>query len=104
MHTACTAAAVFLDGVTQFSPSDDRDDPQSGRYRLRPGAAAHDELPFKVELWDNARQSVEMVLAIAAHGAIAYAAFYAAAKEHPHGYITLRHNNKILSRWSGGHY
>ncbi len=100
MHTA---AAVFLKGVTQFSSSDDRDNPQSGRRRFRRAPAAHDELPFKIELWDNARQSVEMVLAIAAHGAIAYAAFYAAAKEHPHRFITLRHNNKILSRWSGGH-
>jgi hypothetical protein len=100
MHTA---AAVVLGGATQFSSSDDRDDPQAGRYPFRPAAAARDELPFKVELWDNARQSVEMTLAIAAHGAIAYAAFYAAAKEHPHRYITLRHNNKILTRWSGGH-
>ena len=43
------------------------------------------------------------VLAIAAHGTIAYAAFYAAAREHPHRYITLRHDDRILSRWSGGH-
>jgi len=38
-----------------------------------------------------------------ASGTIGYAAFYAAAREHPQRYITLRHDNKILSRWSGGH-
>lgn len=99
MHTA----AVFRGGALRFSSSDDSDDAQSGRFPLRTGAAARDELPFKVELWDNARQNVEAVLAIAAHGSIAYAAFYAAAKENPHRYITLRHNNKILTRWNGGH-
>ncbi len=96
-------AVVISRGMTRFSSSDDSDDPQSGQYPFRPAAASRDELPFKVELWDDARQNVEMLLAIAAHGAIAYAAFYAAAREHPHRYITLRHNNKILSRWSGGH-
>jgi len=97
------AAVSMPNGTRRFSSSDDRDDPRSAGRSSQRSPAARDELPFRVELWDNDRQSVEAVLAIAAHGTIAYAAFYAAAREHPHRYITLRHDNKILSRWSGRH-
>ena len=99
-----TLAAIHALPVTRrFSSSDDSDDPRAAPHSSRRSPAAHDELPYRVELWDEARQSVEMVLAITAHGTIGYAAFYAAAREHPQRYITLRHDNKILSRWSGGH-
>jgi hypothetical protein len=37
-----------------------------------------------VELWDDQKQSVEQVLAVANSAAIAYAAFYAAAREYGH--------------------
>lgn len=60
--------------------------------------ARQDELPFKVELWDERRTSVEQLLAVAAHGSIGYAAYYAAAREYPDRYVTLRHNDSILSR------
>jgi len=97
------AALHALPVTRRFSSSDDRDDQRSGPQPSRRLPAARDELPYRVELWDETRQSVETLLAIAAHGTIAYAAFYAAAREHPQRYITLRHDNKILSRWSGGH-
>ena len=98
-----SAAVSVLRAVTRFSSFDEEDDARRGRRPSQLKPAARDELPFRVELWDDARQNVETVLAIAAHGTIAYAAFYSAAKEYPHRYITLRHDNKILSRWSGGH-
>jgi hypothetical protein len=63
--------------------------------------AEHEELPYKVELWDAARQSVEQVLAMTANGSIGYAAYYAATREHPDRYVTLRHRNSIISRWNG---
>jgi hypothetical protein len=61
-------------------------------------------LPYKVELWDEEKSSVEQVLAVTAHGSIGYAAYYAATQEYPDRYITLRHKNGIISRWNGpGH-
>src|SRR4051812_9890955 len=97
-----SAAASFV-GVARFSSFDDEDDARAGRRPSQATPAARDELPYKIELWDSQRQKVETVLAIAAHGTIAYAAFYSAAKEYPHRYITLRLDKQILSRWSGGH-
>jgi hypothetical protein len=60
-----------------------------------------DELPYRVELWDEKHQGVEQVLAVSANGSIGYAAYYAATREYPGRYITLRHKNSILSRWNG---
>jgi hypothetical protein len=43
-------------------------------------------------------------LAVTASGGIGYAAFYAATRELPQRYITLRHKQRIVSRWNGpGH-
>jgi hypothetical protein len=58
-------------------------------------------LPFKIELWDADKASVERVLAITADGSIGYGAYYAAAREFPDRYITLRdHDGRIISRWN----
>ena len=65
------------------------------------GAAEHEELPYRVELWNNVKNSVEQVLAVTANASIGYAAYYAATKEHPERYVTLRHKNSIVSRWNG---
>jgi hypothetical protein len=62
--------------------------------------AAHEDLPYKVELWDEAKVAVEQVLAVTASGSIGYAAYYAATREFPERYITLRHKNSIVSRWN----
>jgi len=76
------------------------DEPQNERFaRLRP--ADGEELPYRVELWDKQGLSVEQVLAITANGSIGYAAYYAATREHPDRYVTLRHRNSIISRWNG---
>ena len=69
-----------------------------------PDLAGREDLPFRVELWNEARTAVEQVLAVTASGGIGYAAFYAATRELPERYITLRHKNRIVSRWNGpGH-
>jgi hypothetical protein len=63
--------------------------------------APHEDLPYKVELWDEGKRSVEQVLAVTAHGSIGYAAYYAATREYPDRYVTLRHQNRVINRWNG---
>jgi hypothetical protein len=60
-----------------------------------------DDLPYKVEVWDDARDSVEQILAVTASPSIGYAAYYAATREFPNRFITLRHKNSVISRWNG---
>ncbi len=77
----------------------DRKGPSDDRLR-----ADRDDLPYKVELWDEGKAGVEQVLAVTANGSIGYAAYYAATREFPDRYVTLRHKNSIVSRWNGpGH-
>lgn len=65
------------------------------------GPAENDDLPYKVEVWDEAGEYVEHVVAVSANPAVGFAAYYAAAREFPGRDITLRHKDRILSRWSG---
>lgn len=60
-----------------------------------------EDLPYHVELWDEAKNSVELVLAATASASIGYAAYFAATKEFPGRFVTLRHKNSIISRWNG---
>lgn len=59
-----------------------------------------DDLPYKVEVWDQSGQFVEQVVAVGASPAIGYAAFYAATREYADRAITLRHLNRVISRWA----
>lgn len=61
----------------------------------------HGELPYKVEVWDDAKESVEQIVAVTASASIGYAAYYAATKEFPLRYITLRFKNRVVTRWNG---
>jgi hypothetical protein len=83
-----------------FGPAGESDDDSRKIVRSQRGIVERDDLPYKVELWNEARTSVEQVLAVTANGSIGYAAYYAATREHPDRYITLRHNNRIVSRWN----
>lgn len=77
-----------------------------GRPLPPPGsdAAEREDLPYKVELWDERKAGVEQVLAVTANASIGYAAYYAATREFPDRFVTLRHKNGIVSRWNGpGH-
>jgi hypothetical protein len=60
----------------------------------RPG----DDLPYKVELWDQTRTQVQKVLAVTTNATIGYAAFYAATQEFLDHYVTLRHKSSIVAR------
>ena len=72
-----------------------KDDP-SGRHPM-----ARDDLPYKVELWNEPGSAVEQVMAVTANASIGYAAYYAATREYPDRHITLRHKNSVVARWRG---
>jgi hypothetical protein len=89
-------------GVFRFSSSDDL--PGGDRGGAPPQdlwPEGRDDLPYKVEIWDDAKASVEQTLAVTASPSIGYAAYYAATREFPDRYITLRHKSSIISRWNG---
>jgi hypothetical protein len=86
----------------RLSPSDD---PEGGGARGLParGMSPFDDedLPYTVELWSADKRSVDQILAVTASGSIGYAAYYAATKEYPQRFITLRRRNQVVSRWNG---
>jgi hypothetical protein len=82
-------------------PAGGQDEPGAGQPPFVPIPLERDDLPYKVELWDAAKASVEQVLAVTASGSIGFAAYYAATREFPDRYVTLRHKNSIISRWNG---
>lgn len=101
MNTSSTPLRHFLFGqayVYHFGPDEDPRDPVRKAAPADRPTAGHEDLPYKVELWDESRTTVEQVLAITANGSIGYAAYYAAAREYPDRYVTLRHKNAIVSR------
>jgi hypothetical protein len=83
-------------------PGDDPDDDErGGRSSPKTPVSKREELPYRVELWDLAKTSVEEVLAVTRSASIGYAAFYAATREYPNRYLTLRDKNGIVNRWNG---
>jgi hypothetical protein len=101
-NTAVTVAVVGGQIAYRLSapgggPEDDRDDEPFDAAQ----PAEREDLPFRVELWDEAKSAVEQVLAVTASGSIGYAAYYAAVRDFPLRYITLRHKSSIVSRWNG---
>ena len=89
----------------RFAPAGESDDDSRRRGTASGrGTADGEDLPYKVELWNETRVHVEQVLAVTVNGSIGYAAYYAATREYPDRYVTLRHKNSIVSRWNGpGH-
>jgi hypothetical protein len=83
-----------------FAPEHDPEDGRAKPARDRNRPAAGEDLPYKVELWDKDKKTVEQVLAVTANSSIGYAAYYAAAREYPDRYVTLRHKTSIISRSS----
>lgn len=78
------------------------DDPDKTRRDIgaEDSPAPRDDLPYRVELWNEDGTAVEQILAVTADSSIGYAAYHAAAREYPDRYLTLRHQNRILSRWN----
>ncbi|MET0406819.1 MAG: hypothetical protein ABW006_00475 [Hyphomicrobium sp.] len=85
----------------RFSSFKDPDDGHNGAGDPPPDLSRAREFPYRVELWDSAKKTVEQILAITASGGIGFAAYHAATKEYPDRYILLRHHDAILSRWNG---
>jgi hypothetical protein len=101
-HSSPALALVPIPGYRyDLAPGNDPDGDHSKRTPFDRQTAGREDLPYRVELWDEARKPVEQVLAVTANAGIGYAAYYAATREHPQRYITLRHKNAIVSRWNG---
>jgi hypothetical protein len=79
-------------------------DPDESQPKSDPsgrGSAAREDLPYKVEIWNESGAAVEQVIAVTANASIGYAAYYAATREYPDRHITLRHKNSVVARWRG---
>ncbi|HEY1542014.1 MAG TPA: hypothetical protein VGG01_06365 [Xanthobacteraceae bacterium] len=99
---SCLSGSVPLPlDLYEFAAGNDPDGDDAKPAPFDRRTAAREDLPYRVELWDEARMAVEQVLAVTANAGIGYAAYYAATREHPQRYITLRHKNHIVSRWNG---
>jgi hypothetical protein len=95
---------MYRNPVRRLSPASGDDDDASAPVPFRPSPVEREDLPYRVELWDDAKVNVEQILAVTSNGSIGYAAYYAATREYPQRYVTLRHKNRIVSRWNGpGH-
>jgi hypothetical protein len=86
--------------IYRFAPAGSREG-GGGEPSSQPAPTEREDLPYKVEVWDQAKLAVEQVLAVTASGSIGYAAYYAATREFPNRRITLRHKNRIMSQWDG---
>ncbi len=88
-------------GLYRLAAASHDDDAGSGAGSAASPVERPDELPYRVELWDQTKTSVEQVLAVTRNGSIGYAAYYEATRQFPNRYITLRHQGRILSRFNG---
>ena len=95
-------STIFRGGsLLRLAADDDGSDETGGHADQSRGRSEQEDLPYKVELWDDDKRSAIQVLAVTANAAIGYAAYFAATQEHPGRYITLRDKNGIVSRWNG---
>jgi hypothetical protein len=103
MHS--NAISVSSVGATRinprlFSPINDPGDDPTGPTPFDRASAGREDLPYKVEVWDENKLIVEQVLAVTSNTSIGFAAYYAATREYPGRYITLRHKNSVIARWN----
>ncbi|MBV8192122.1 MAG: hypothetical protein JO339_33160 [Alphaproteobacteria bacterium] len=100
MPARAPRAAFVAPPALRLAAGDD-DDADRLDDLSRRRADERDELGYVVELWDEAGRAVEQVLAITVNSSIGFAAYFAATREHPNRYLTLRHKNAIVTRWNG---
>jgi hypothetical protein len=98
MNFAASLGALQV--LHRFAPPDETDGAGAQKPKGLPDPALWDDLPFKVELWNADKASVDLVLAVTASGNIGFAAYHAATREFPDRYIVLRHNDAVLARWN----
>jgi len=100
-----TAAAFIaplpIGDLLRLVSSGDPDDNQPSDDTSGRRVMAREDLPYKVELWNEPGSAVEQVIAVTANASIGYAAYYAATREYPDRHITLRHKNSVVARWRG---
>jgi hypothetical protein len=84
-----------------LASSGDPEDNRIGRRASPPNPTEREDLPYKVEIWNEAGGAVEQVIAVTANASIGYAAYYAATREFPDRRITLRHKNSVVASWNG---
>lgn len=101
LRVSQSAYAALPSVIHRFGPSGGDDEGPAELLPFGPVPTEREDLPYRVELWDEAKAAVEQVLAVTASGSIGYAAFYAATREFPQRYVTLRHKTRIVSRWNG---
>ena len=107
MHARASAARVTWaephapGGLLRLVPPGEPDDGHPGSRSSGPNPIGREDLPYKVEIWNEAGAAVEQVVAVTANASIGYAAYYAATREFPDRQITLRHKNSVVARWSG---
>jgi hypothetical protein len=94
-------AALSLDFMYSFAPTDESDGGFSGKPRQKRHPEISDDLPYRVELWNETRTELALVIAVTASGSIGFAAYHAATREFPDRYIVLRHHDMVLARWNG---
>ena len=61
-------------------------------------AGLDDDLPFRIELWDDADTRVEEVIALTADYASACGAYDEAVKRRPGKLITLRQKARVIKK------
>jgi len=62
-------------------------------------AGRDDDLPFRIELWDDGDSRIEELIALAGDYATACGAFDEAVKRRPGKLITLRQKARVI-KWS----
>lgn len=82
-------------------PNDSNDSGTSNPASFDSFLIEQEDLAYRVELWDERKLGVEQVLAVTVNASLGYAAYFAATKDYSDRYLTLRHRNRILSRWNG---
>ena len=63
-------------GVLRLAPAGDREDDVPRRAPSRPVPVDREDLPYKVEIWNETGASVEQIVAVTANAGIGYAAWH----------------------------
>jgi hypothetical protein len=61
-------------------------------------AGPDDDLPFRIELWDDADRHIEEVIALASDFSTASSAYEEAVKRRPGKLITLRQKARVIKK------
>ena len=64
----------------------------------QPGGGRDDDLPYRVELWDDADRHIEEVIALTSDFASARGAYNEAVKRRPGKLITLRQKARVIKK------